>query len=80
MLKKGKAGEKLVNVKPFIFDYSFHKVGNDLEGSLVLASGNTNTLNPQMLLNLFAEGENVSVEGAFILRSEILTENGNLFE
>jgi len=80
MLKKGKAGEKIVDVKPFIYDYVLSECENDLVCTLKLASGNTNTLNPQMLLNLFAEKENLSVEGAFILRSKIFAENGDLFE
>lgn len=79
MTKKGKAGEKLVNVKPWIYDYSAKENGKDLELTLRLASGNTNTLNPQMLLNVFSEQHNTSVDGAFILRTAVFAENGELF-
>ena len=79
MIKKGKAGEKTVNVKPWIYEYSVSESGKDLELSLSLASGNTNTLNPQMLLNVFAEQYNARVDGAFILRTAIFAENGEIF-
>ncbi|MEE1280201.1 MAG: TIGR03936 family radical SAM-associated protein [Oscillospiraceae bacterium] len=79
MTKKGKAGEKLVNVKPWIYEYSVNENGKDLVLSLRLASGNTNTLNPQMLLNVFAQQYNAAVDGAFILRTAIFAENGEIF-
>lgn len=80
LLKKGKAGERLVNVKPFIYGFDISESENDLVCTLKLASGNTNTLNPAQLINLFAQYENVNCEGAFILRTKIFTENGDLFE
>ena len=79
MTKKGKAGEKTVNVKPWIYDFEVSENGRDLDLTLRLASGNTNTLNPQMLLSVFANEYNVSVDGAFILRTEIFAENGEIF-
>ena len=79
MTKKGKAGEKIVNVKPWIYDFEVTDSGRDLDLSLRLASGNTNTLNPQMLLSVFANEQNVSVDGAFILRTQIFAENGEIF-
>lgn len=79
MTKKGKAGEKLVNVKPWIYEYSVNENGKDLVLSLRLASGNTNTLNPQMLLNVFAQQYNAVVDGAFILRTAIFAEDGEIF-
>lgn len=79
MVKKGKAGEKTVNVKPWIYDFEVSESGRDLDLSLRLASGNTNTLNPQMLLSVFANEQNVSVDGAFILRTQIFAENGEIF-
>ncbi len=79
MIKKGKAGEKLLNVKPWIYEYSISESGRDLELSLRLASGNTNTLNPQMLLSVFAEQFHVKVDGAFVLRTAIFAENGEIF-
>lgn len=79
MIKKGKAGEKLLNVKPWIYEYSISESGRDLELSLRLASGNTNTLNPQMLLSVFAEQFHIKVDGAFVLRTAIFAENGEIF-
>ncbi len=79
MVKKGKAGEKTVNVKSWIYDFEVSESGRDLDLSLRLASGNTNTLNPQMLLSVFANEQNVSVDGAFILRTQIFAENGEIF-
>lgn len=79
-IKKGKAGEKLVNIKPFIYDFSVTENKKDLDLILKLASGNTNTLNPALLLNVFSEESGASVDGAFILRKRIFAENGEEFK
>lgn len=79
-IKKGKAGEKLVNIKPFIYDFSVTENKKDLELILKLASGNINTLNPALLLNVFSEENGASVDGAFILRKRIFAENGEEFK
>ena len=78
-VKKGKAGEKLVNIKNLVYGYEIYCEGNNLCLTLKLASGNINTLNPQLLLNVFSEQNKVSVEGAFILRTAVFNENGELF-
>lgn len=79
-IKKGKAGEKLVNIKNFVYGYEVNPDGNDLCLWLNLASGNQNTLNPQLLLSVFSDKHNVSVEGAFLLRTKVLCENGKEFK
>jgi len=79
-VKKGKAGEKLVNIKAFVYDYKTFCEGENLCAELVLASGNVNTLNPQLLLSVFSEQQNVSVEGAALLRCEVFAENGEIFK
>ena len=79
-IKKGKAGEKLVNIKNFVYGYEVNCDGNDLCLWLNLASGNEKTLNPQLLLSVFSDKHNVSVEGAFILRCKVLCENGKEFK
>lgn len=78
-VKKGKAGEKTVNIKQWVYDFSVSESGRDLNLSLKLASGNTNTLNPQLLLNAFSDSEKIDVSGAFILRERILCENDEEF-
>lgn len=78
-VKKGKAGEKIVNVKPFILEYEISEMGEDIILNLNLASGNTNTLNPQLLLNVFANEFSISVDGAGICRNAILNEKGEIF-
>ncbi len=79
-VKKGKAGEKLVNIKNFVYGYEVNCDGNDLCLWLNLASGNQNTLNPQLLLSVFSQQHNVNVEGAFLLRTKVLCENGKEFK
>lgn len=78
-IKKGKAGEKQVNIKEWIYDFDAKEEGKDLKLTLRLASGNTNTLNPQLLLNTFAKEENLKLSAPFILRNKIFTQNGELF-
>ena len=78
-IKKGKAGEKLVNIREYVYDYSIEVYQNDLVLTLNLASGSHNTLNPQLLLNTFSQQFNISVEGAFIQRTHIFAENGEIF-
>ncbi|MBQ8868598.1 MAG: DUF2344 domain-containing protein [Oscillospiraceae bacterium] len=79
-IKKGKAGEKLVNIKNFVYGYEVNADGSDLCLWLKLASGNQNTLNPQLLIGVFSQQHNVSVEGAFLLRTKVLCENGEEFK
>ncbi len=79
MKKKGKAGEKTVNVKPWIFKFNLEAEEKDLNVSLRLASGNTNTLNPQMLISVFENYSSVKANGIDILRTEIFAENGEIF-
>lgn len=79
-IKKGKAGEKLVNIKTLIYDYSVKDAGKEMELSLNLASGNTKSLNPTLLLSAFANEQNIDLDGTFILRTEVLTENGEIFK
>ena len=78
-VKKGKTGEKNVNVKPLIFGYEIFESGNDIILGLNLASGNINTLNPQLLLNVFSSEFSVSVDGAVICRNSVLNEKGKIF-
>ena len=78
-VKKGKAGEKTVNIKPLIYGYDIEENGKDITLKLNLASGNTNTLNPQLLLSVFANQFSLSCDGALICRNEILNENGEKF-
>ncbi len=79
-IKKGKAGEKLVNIKTLIYDYSVKDAGKEMELSLNLASGNIKSLNPTLLLSAFANEQNIDLDGTFILRTEVLTENGEIFK
>ena len=79
-IKKGKAGEKLVNIKNFVYDYSINEAGKEIELILNLASGNTKTLNPTLLLSCFANEINIDLDGVFILRTAVLTENGEIFK
>ena len=79
-IKKGKAGEKLVNIKTLIYDYSVKDAGKEMELSLNLASGNIKSLNPTLFLSAFANEQNIDLDGTFILRTEVLTENGEIFK
>lgn len=79
-IKKGKAGEKLVNIKTLIYDYSVKDAGKEIELTLDLASGNTKTLNPTLLLSVFANEQNIDLDGTFILRTDVLTENNEIFK
>lgn len=79
-IKKGKAGEKLVNIKNLVYDYSIKDAGKDIELTLVLASGNIKTLNPALLLSVFANEQNVDLDGTFILRTAVLTESDEIFK
>ncbi len=78
-IKKGKAGEKLVNVKPWIYGYSIEEQAREIKILIKLASGNTKTLNPSLLLSVFSEEHKADVDGAFILRTKIFAENGEIF-
>ena len=78
-VKKGKAGEKLVNIKPWIYGYSISQSGENVQIYLRLASGNTNTLNPNLLLSVFSEQSGADLCDAAIIRKKIFAENGDIF-
>ncbi len=78
-VKKGKAGEKEVNIKNWIYDYEVQTEGKDIKLNLRLASGNTSTLNPQLVINTFAKQQNIEISAPFILRNKIFTQNGREF-
>jgi radical SAM-linked protein len=78
-IKKGKAGEKLVNIKPWIYGYSISQLGENVQIYLRLASGNTNTLNPNLLLSVFSEQSGADLCDAAIIRKKIFAENGDIF-
>ena len=78
-VKKGKSGERLVNIKQFVYGYESKIQGNDLCLELTLASGNQNTLNPQLLLSVFSEQYSVNAERIFLLRTKVFDQDGKLF-
>ena len=79
-IKKGKAGEKLVNIKNLVYDYSVKDAEKEIELSLNLAAGNAKSLNPTLLLSAFSIEHKIDLDGTFILRTAVLTENGEIFK
>ena len=77
--KKGKAGIKTVNIKKWVYDYDINVDQNDIVLKLKLASGNTDTLNPQLHINTFFTEYSVSAQGSTIVRKEILNANDEIF-
>ena len=67
------------NAYEFMGAHFIEENGKDIILNLNLASGNTNTLNPQLLLSVFANQFSVSVDGALICRKSILDEKGEIF-
>lgn len=77
--KKGKAGVKTVNIKKWVYDFSVEADKNDVSLTLRLASGNTDTLNPQLLINTFLTEYSIETAGTSIVRKEILLNSGEIF-
>lgn len=77
--KKGKAGIKTVNIKKWVYDYVVKADEKDISLTLCLASGNTETLNPQLLINTFFSEYSIEPMGTSIVRKEILLNNGEIF-
>lgn len=77
--KKGKAGIKTVNIKKWVYDYVVKADEKDISLTLRLASGNTETLNPQLLINTFFSEYSIEPMGTLIVRKEILLNNGEIF-
>lgn len=77
--KKGKAGIKTVNIKKWVYDFTATANKKDIDLSLQLASGNTDTLNPQLLINTFFTEYSIDTLGSTIVRKEILNTNDEIF-
>lgn len=77
--KKGKSGIKTVNIKKWVYDYEINVDQNDIDLRLKLASGNTDTLNPQLLINTFFAEYSIEGQGGTIVRKEILNANDEIF-
>lgn len=71
-VKKGKAGEREINIRPLVYAAEIKSAQDDLVLDLLLASGDAGTLNPQLLLRVFSEKTAFSCDAAQILRTEIL--------
>jgi radical SAM-linked protein len=73
VLKKGKKGEKLVDIKPLSEMLEAAPQGEALALRLRMAAGITLNVNPTLLLNAFYEWAGYAPEAAKITRTRILT-------
>lgn len=78
-IKKGKAGERAVNLKDYILSADSETQNSDLILNLKLLCGTQNTLNPQLLIDTFLNDININSEGAKIVRTAVFDKDGNLF-
>jgi radical SAM-linked protein len=80
VLKKGKKGEKLVDIKPLSEALTAETQGETLQIKLRMAAGITLNVNPTLLLNAFYEWAGHAPAFAKIARTRILTVDLRDFE
>jgi radical SAM-linked protein len=80
VLKKGKKGAKLVDIKPLSEALAAETQGETLQITLRMAAGITLNVNPTLLLNAFYEWAGHAPEAARIARTRILTADLRDFE
>jgi radical SAM-linked protein len=73
VLKKGKKGDKLVDIKPLSELLEADTQGDTLNLKLRMAAGITLNINPTLLLNAFYEWAGFAPEAVKITRNRILT-------
>lgn len=79
-VKKGKRGEKEVDIRPLIREIEIE--GNDtaLEIDSLVAAGSAENLNPDLFLKLIREKTDCQIDGYLHTRLEILDAAGNPFK
>jgi radical SAM-linked protein len=80
VLKKGKKGEKLVDIKPLSELLETNQQGETLHIKLRMAAGITLNINPTLLLNAVFAWASLSPEAVKITRNRILTADLRDFE
>lgn len=82
--KSGKKGHrkimKQINLIDFIYDIKFTTAENIVNIQCVLAAGNTNNLNPTLLVETLEKALGVEHEMKYIVRRKLITKNNETFK
>lgn len=82
--KSGKKGHrkimKQINLIDFIYDVKFTTAENIVNIQCVLAAGNTNNLNPTLLVETLEKALDVEHEMKYIVRRKLITKNNETFK
>lgn len=82
--KTGKKGhrkvKKQVNLIDYIFDIKLTQAENIVNMQCVLAAGNTNNLNPSLLVETIEEHTGVEDKQLHIVRKKLITKNNEIFK
>ncbi|MDD6999086.1 MAG: TIGR03936 family radical SAM-associated protein [Oscillospiraceae bacterium] len=80
VIKKTKRGEKTLELKEYIPTVEYAVEGNTTSFTLRLPAGDGLNLNPTLLTGFLAEKFSLAAEGAAILRTRLLTAEGEDFQ
>lgn len=82
--KRGKKGHrkvmKQINLVDFIYDLKFTTAENVVNLQCVLAAGNTNNLNPTLLVEALEKQIGIEHETEYIVRRKLITKNNKTFK
>lgn len=82
--KSGKKGHrkvmKQINLIDFIYDIKFTTAENIVNIQCVLAAGNTNNLNPSLLVETLEKAIGTEHEMKYIVRRKLITKNNEIFK
>lgn len=82
--KRGKKGHKKImkqiNLTDFIYDLKFSTAENIVNLQCVLAAGNTNNLNPTLLIETLEKAIGSEHEMMYIVRRKLITKSNEIFK
>lgn len=76
--KKAKGKIKIIDLKEYIYSYSFEEHGNEKSIKCELACGNQKNLNPNLMKKAM-ENDNISINSFLPVRYDVLDENNEDF-
>ncbi len=77
--KKSKSGEKTLDIRPLIKEYSVRNVEDGIECEVTLRATSADFLNPEYLIKALSEQEGTPIDDYDILRTGVYCEDGRDF-
>ncbi|KRQ88151.1 hypothetical protein ABG79_00321 [Caloramator mitchellensis] len=80
MMKRSKSGERLVNVRPFIYNLELIDINDKKVLKALLQNSNQGSLNPDLLIEVIKQKVNKDIGYVKIIRTEMYANNNELVD